>query len=425
MVPLSPKKASLVVHPLLFHIPFPSVPVHLAPAFGALAVMALATAALGRRAGERDLMVLGVAAFFAAVLAALRFRGQTVALGPLPVYSFGALLSASIGLGLVAAVRLGERDGLRRDVIAGTCVVAATFGVIGARALYVVTNLSDFDGLADALSIRSGGLTFYGGVLGGLGASLIYLRGRPGAWRAVGDALAPSLALGAMIGRFGCYFAGCDYGVPLSANAPRWLARLGTFPRWPDEVAGAAAGSPAWLEQVLHRGLSLESTASLPVHPTELYEVVAFAALFAALSFLRTRRSFRGELLLAFLLAYGVIRLLLETVRDDPERGLYGPHGPESVLVSLALLVLVSAFAWGPCRSIKNRRVRIGVEAIALSSVIVVHTILARRLPSVTQLSTSQWLAVLSGVGASLAWKRLEMGSYIVNDGPQKPVLDA
>jgi len=413
------------VHPLLFHIPFPSVPVHLAPAFCALAVMALATAALGRRAGERDLMVLGAAAFFGALLAAIRFRGQTVALGPLPVYSFGALLSTSIGLGLVTAVRLGERDGLRRDVIAGTCVVAATFGVIGARVLYVVTNLSDFDGVGDALSIRSGGLTFYGGVLGGFGASLIYLKRRRGAWRAVGDALAPSLALGAMIGRFGCYFAGCDYGVPLSPSAPKWLARLGTFPRWPDDIAGTAAGSPAWLDHVLHRGLSPESTASLPVHPTELYEVIAFAALFAALSFLRSRRSFRGELLLAFLLVYGVIRLLLETVRDDPERGLYGPHGSESVLVSFALFVLVLAFAWGPCRSIKNRRVRVGVEAIALSSVIVIHAVLARRPPSITQLSTSQWIAVLSGLGASLSWKRLETGSYVESDGPQKPVLDA
>ncbi|HEX4473957.1 MAG TPA: prolipoprotein diacylglyceryl transferase family protein [Polyangiaceae bacterium] len=413
------------MHPLLFHIPFPSVPVHLAPAFCTLAVMALATAALGRRAGERDLIVLGAAAFFGAVLAALRFRGQTVALGPLPVYTFGALLSAAIGLGFVTAVRLGERDGLRRDVIAGTCVVAATFGVIGARVLYVVTNLSDFDGLGDVLSIRSGGLTFYGGVLGGFGASLIYLMRRPGAWRAVGDALAPSLALGAMVGRFGCYFAGCDYGVPLSPSAPRWLARLGTFPRWPEDVAGAAAGSPAWLDHVLHRGLSLESTASLPVHPTQLYEVIAFATLFASLSFLRSRRSFRGELLLAFLVGYGVIRLLLETVRDDPERGLYGPHGPESVLVSLAWLLLVVAFAWGPCQSIKNRRVRVGVEAIALSSVLVIHAVLARRLPSVTQLSTSQWIAVLSGVGASLAWKRLETSPHIVSDGPPKPVLHA
>jgi phosphatidylglycerol:prolipoprotein diacylglycerol transferase len=119
--------------------------------------------------------------------------------------------------------------------------------------------------------------------------------------------------------------AGCDYGKPLGANAPRWLVRLGTFPRWPDDVAGPGAGSPAWVDQVLYRDLPIERTTSMPVHPTELYEALASLAIAVALLQLRTRRAFRGQLFLVFVGAYAVARFFLEMLRDDPERGALGP----------------------------------------------------------------------------------------------------
>src|SRR5260221_581658 len=85
------------------------------------------------------------------------------------------------------------------------------------------------------------------------------------------DVAVPSLASGLLLTRIGCYLFGCDFGKPLGIGAPAWLKRLGTFPRWPSDLLDGA-GSPAWMQHVNERGLSITSRASLPVHPTELYE---------------------------------------------------------------------------------------------------------------------------------------------------------
>jgi phosphatidylglycerol---prolipoprotein diacylglyceryl transferase len=117
---------------------------------------------------------------------------------------------------------------------------------------------------------------------------------------------------------------------------------LGTFPKWPDDVAGAAAGSPAWVDHVLYRGLPLAAKASLPVHPVELYEAGAALAIFAALVAVRRRRRFAGHAFVALVLIYGIARLLLESLRGDPERGLWGPLSASQwiALASFALVAL-------------------------------------------------------------------------------------
>jgi phosphatidylglycerol:prolipoprotein diacylglycerol transferase len=211
-------------------------------------------------------------------------------------------------------------------------------GFLGARLLYVLTNVKDFHSVGEAFAFQAGGLTFYGAFGAGVFGSYWVLRKRDLSWLAFADAAAPGLALSSTIGRIGCYLAGCDYGTPLRPHAPHWLERLGTFPKWPDEVAGAAAGSPAWVDHVLNHGLSLSTKASLPVHPVELYEAAASLAVFAGLIASRRARRFRGQTFIALVLAYGATRLFLETVRGDPERGILGP-------LSLSQWIALASFA--------------------------------------------------------------------------------
>ena len=87
----------------------------------------------------------------------------------------------------------------------------------------------------------------------------------------------PALALGTVLTRIGCYLYGCDFGTPLGACAPGWLKALGTFPRWHHDDLHVY-GSPAWLHHVDRYGLARDSSASLPVHPTQLYEALAGVA---------------------------------------------------------------------------------------------------------------------------------------------------
>lgn len=331
------------MHPVLFEIPLPTWALPLGPTLFGLAVAGLVLGLLAWRRAAFDLVVIGAVLALGGLVGGVLFRGQRYLLAPLPVYSYGAMLCASLVAGWFLTLKLGERAGMARELLANCYFFTAIAALVGARLLYVLTNPSEFHSLADVLALRGGGLVAYGGFLGGFAGSWWYLRRRGAALLPWADVAVPSLASGLLLTRLGCYLFGCDFGKPLSASAPDWLERLGTFPRWPSSVL-EGQGSPAWLQHVDERGLSVTSRASLPVHPTQLYESLAGALLLLLLFWLSKRRRFAGEAFFAFTLGYGVLRFLLEFVRDDSERGRFGPLST-SQWIALAT-VLGVAYAW-------------------------------------------------------------------------------
>ncbi len=260
------------------------------------------------------------------------------------------------------------------------------------------------------LAVRRGGLVAYGGFIGGFAGSFWYLRKRGVALLPWADVAVPSLASGLLLTRIGCYLFGCDFGKPLGAGAPNWLKRLGTFPRWPDNVLDGA-GSPAWMQHVNERGLAITSQASLPVHPTELYESLVGGALLALTLWLMRHRRFRGEAFLAFTFGYGYLRFLLEIVRDDTERGTFGPAFREHVLIPALLVLFAAAFTYGPARSIVNGIARRACVGVGFAIPVLAYALL--RPPSygvadIVALSTSQWISVLTALASAFAWHKLE-----------------
>ena len=116
---------------------------------------------------------------------------------------------------------------------------------------------------------------------------------------ALGDILAPPLALGVGIGRLGCLMAGCCFG----KVCPEDVAWVGIrFP--PGSFAAVWQGR--WEE-------------SLPVFPTQLLESVLCVGL--ALFLWRWRcdnaRGVTGQKFLAFALGYAAVRFGLEFLRGD------------------------------------------------------------------------------------------------------------
>ena len=401
------------MHPVLFKIPLPAWSLPLGPLLVLLAFIGLALAVFGQRRRAVDLLVMGVLALVSGVLGSFTFWGQRFLLESLPIYSYGALLCLSLVVGWFLTLRLGERAGLPRELSANCYFVTALAALAGSRLLYVLTNLGEFHDLLDALAVRRGGLVAYGGFLGGFGGAFWYLRRRGVALLPWADVAVPSLASGLLLTRIGCYLFGCDFGKPLPSTAPAWLKRLGTFPRWPSDVLGGA-GSPAWLQHVDLRGLSVSSTASLPVHPTELYESLVGGVLLLLLWWLSRQRRFPGELFFAFTFAYGYLRFLLEVVRDDSERGGYGPALPVHVFVPSLLLLFAAAFAYGPAQSMGSRAFRRVAVALAAALSGLSYWVL-RPLPEVrverAQLSTSQWISLLTVLAVAFFWHQRSTGA--------------
>ncbi len=265
----------------------------------------------------------------------------------IPVYSYGVMLGSSFVVGWFISSRLAERAGLPREQVTDCFLFTGVAAIFGARVLYVLTNLGEFRdpvthvfSVASMFALRTGGLVAYGGFLGGLLGSVVYLRRHGLSFWTWGDAAAPATAAGLAITRIGCFLFGCDFGKPLALDAPRWLRAIGTFPRWDDDK-----GSPAWLQHTFgglrvdqttcierlhgdfHDGLCFldrSARASVPVHPTQLYESLVGLVIVAVLASLwRRGRRFEGQVLLVAGGLYGVARALLEVVRDDNERGVW------------------------------------------------------------------------------------------------------
>lgn len=263
--------------------------------------------------------------------------------GDVPIYSYGVMLGASMIAAWYVVMYLGEKkEGFAREMMANCFIVTAVVAIAMSRVLYILTNLDQFSSPAQWFALRSGGLVAYGGFLGGLLGSWIYLRVKKASLLGWADVVAPALGIGLGLTRLGCYLYGCDFGAPLGEDAPSWLRDWGTFPRRED------GGSPAWAHHVSEYDLSPTADYSLSVHPTQLYESLFGFVLFALALLVWRRRRFRGQVILTVTILYGVWRFLIEYVRDDPERGFYAGFST-SQIISL-VLVPVAAFLYQALR---------------------------------------------------------------------------
>jgi phosphatidylglycerol---prolipoprotein diacylglyceryl transferase len=402
------------VHPILFRIPIPVISIQYAWLAYAASVIAGIIALYLLKEGNRKGSLAAGAVAVACIAVRFGLRESldgSFQTGSLPIYSYGVMLGLSLVVGWYLTLGLAERDGLPKEVMANNYVVTAVAAVAGSRILYILTNLDEFDSFRAMMDVRKGGLVAYGGFLGGFVGSLVYLRQYKIPLLPWADVAVPSLASGLMITRIGCYLFGCDFGQPLSKTAPGFLQKLGTFPRWEtgliDASGAGTSGSPAWLQHLKRHLISEDSTASLPVHPTQLYESLVGASLLALLLISRRYQKFRGQIFLIFTFAYGVCRFMLEMLRADDERGWIPPSLPEHILIPLALVLFAAGYIIGPSKMIENPTMRSLTRALAFVPAIVVFFALKPESfgTSVTvQLSTSQAVALSTGVAACMAF---------------------
>jgi prolipoprotein diacylglyceryltransferase len=134
------------------------------------------------------------------------------------------------------------------------------------------------------------------------------------------DVAAPALAFAVVCVRLGCFLQGCDYGPLLGEGAPALVKRLGTLSRWPLSLE-LGAGPPMLLTQIAHGAVDAGAAASVPAHPTPLYEALLGLVLLGAVVGLSRSRRFVGQAGLAVVAGYGLVGAALSPLIVDDERG--------------------------------------------------------------------------------------------------------
>ena len=126
--------------------------------------------------------------------------------GGVKVFGYGAMLVVAFISSTWLAYWRARRERLDPEVIGDMSFWVFLFGLIGARLFYCVEYLGR--GYQDPLGrvqYWKGGVVYYGGIVGGVAAFFFYWRLRPFPMRPYMDVLAPSIAVGTLFGRLGCF----------------------------------------------------------------------------------------------------------------------------------------------------------------------------------------------------------------------------
>lgn len=209
-------------------------------------------------------------------------------LGDVAIPSFWAMSFLGFFVGLLVIRRDVVKRGYDVRLAYDLVLWAYVGGWIGARLFVIPAGWNYFLEDPIAFLLSSSGWVWYGGLIGGAVAVLWWARtaGMP-TW-VVGDIMAPALAIGLAIGRLGCQLAGDgDYGV--ATDLPWGMS-------YPDGVVPTTER----------------------VHPTPIYEMAAYGAIFVVLWRQRHRGLPPGHLLGQYLLYSGAARLAVEFVRRNP-----------------------------------------------------------------------------------------------------------
>jgi len=264
------------------------------------------------------------------LVAWLARQGLPVWLAP----DYFQLASVATLLGAALALRLAARDGASRKHTANAIACAYVAALVGGYLFEALRAVPAGLATRSWHPVVHAGRAAYGGLLFAIAAAALYLRRAHQPLAPFFDRVAVGVGLTFALVRTGCFLAGCDYGLP---TAQAWGVR---FP----------PGSLAALDHA-RRGFVPPGAPSLPVHPTELYEVAVglVAAALAAIPIARGHRD--GRAFATFLFTYAAGRFAIEFLRGDPERGAAMSLSTAqwvSIAIVLALVVGVRAARTAP-----------------------------------------------------------------------------
>jgi phosphatidylglycerol:prolipoprotein diacylglycerol transferase len=273
----------------------------------------------------------------------------------LTVKSYGTMMVIGFLAAAFVMSRMARQRGYKPEYITNTALYALLVGILGSRIFYVLHHHRQFaDNFFSVFAVWQGGLEFLGGMILVIVFLMIYLKHKKLPMWEYLDILAIGVMIGLGFGRIGCFFNGCCYGkttesvigvrfpydsFAYNSQVRPDLARHRTEPylKIDDDFFGYLSSDGTWIpadtkdkynavlkpfDKLTESQKQLVTTGPyrcLKVLPTQLYSSASALLLAGAMYlFWRTYAWRRPGLIGATLLwAYGLMRFLLEYLRDD------------------------------------------------------------------------------------------------------------
>jgi len=207
----------------------------------------------------------------------------------------GLFTALGVVIGVAVATAFARRAGYEEDTIYNVALCLVIGGIIGARGLYIIENLSDFtDKPRDIIAVNTGGISIYGALIGGTIGAWLYgiIRKVPDIPKAA-DIGAMAAILGMATGRIGDIINGEHFA---------------SDTKMPWGLVYTNAESPSF---------RLFGPAAEPQHPAVAYEMIGDLLIFALLLIIFLRVNRNGVTFFAWVFLYGLLRTLVSFLRID------------------------------------------------------------------------------------------------------------
>jgi phosphatidylglycerol:prolipoprotein diacylglycerol transferase len=248
------------------------------------------------------------------------------------VFGFSiAFYGVIIGVGMMAGLLIAQSDAKRRgqdpEIYLDFALIAIICSIIGARIYYVIFNWKLYkDNIIQIFNLRAGGLAIYGGVIAGILTLIVFTRVKKLSFFSMADSACLGLVTGQIIGRWGNFF-----------NCEAFGGYTDSF--FAMRIKRSLVDESMISQELLERLVVESGVEYIQVHPTFLYESMWNLALLLFMLWYRRYKKFDGEMLLIYLLGYGLGRSWIEGLRTD-QLILFGTGIPVSQALSIVLVIV-------------------------------------------------------------------------------------
>jgi phosphatidylglycerol---prolipoprotein diacylglyceryl transferase len=211
--------------------------------------------------------------------------------GDFQIRSYGVIVALSFLIALWMSTREAERKGLDPKLIQDFAGYGLLGGIVGARLYFVLFSAPGYflEHPWEIFAVWSGGIGIIGSLIGGFIVAVWFCRRRNISLLRFADTLVPGIALGQTLGQFACLLNGDSYGRP--TDLP-----------WAITYTDSHSLAPL----------------NIPLHPIEIYEMIAYFLVFLIVWKVRKRHTLDGFALFTYLAGYGVARFFVDFFRGDP-----------------------------------------------------------------------------------------------------------
>ena len=217
-------------------------------------------------------------------------------IGSFTVYWYGIIICIGIVLGFALAYMRMKKIGVTADDLSDLILICVPSAIVGARLYYVLAELDTYNSFYEMIAVWNGGIAIYGAVIAGALSFGLVCAYKKKPLLKMYDCAAPGLILGQMIGRWGNFFNAEAYG---SSNVYEFLGKR-------FDITSLSENNP--LRMTINGEM---------VHPTFLYESLWNLCGCVLMNVFYKKKSFDGEVLLWYLVWYGLGRCVIEGFRTD------------------------------------------------------------------------------------------------------------